>query len=82
MSIDLPKSRSTFFPEIPSELGKNSALYQHLQALQEEMTKQVSGLFDNSAVLRDVLDSGVSGSFISSDGKTVTVTNGIITAIV
>lgn len=39
-------------------------------------------LYDNFILIREHLEDGVSGSFTTTDGKTVTVTNGIITNIV
>lgn len=41
-------------------------------------------LLQNFAVLRNILAEGnsVSGTFTTTDGKTITVTNGIVTSIV
>lgn len=59
MTVNLVKSRTVFFPDIPREIGKQPAIYQHFQEIEEEMTKQTMGLFDNDAVLRDALNTAV-----------------------
>ena len=38
-------------------------------------------LMDNFDIIRETLKDGVSGTFTTTDAKTVTVTNGIITDI-
>jgi hypothetical protein len=60
MSVNLAKSRNVFFPEVPASMGGNSDLFMHFTDLQDEMTRQVVGLFDNDAILRDALNTAVS----------------------
>lgn len=59
MSVNLVKSRTVFFPDIPREIGQQPALYKHFQEIEEEMAKQTVGLYDNDAVLRDALNTAV-----------------------
>lgn len=73
MTIDLVKSRTVFFPDIPAGLGKTPDLYLHLQSLQEEASKQIVGLFDNDSVLRDALNTAVSVA-VTATGDMVTAT--------
>lgn len=81
MSISLPYPRTIFVPKVPEKIEDLKVMrnyFTHLRGVVDEVHKRA---FDNVAVIRDAFASATSGTFIASDGATVTVTNGIITAL-
>lgn len=76
MGLNLPNPRSAFLPVVPEVEDK--ALSNYLKQLVETLEKHLAGQFDN---VYSILSTGTSGTFKSSAGDTITVSNGVITAL-
>jgi hypothetical protein len=82
MSIELPVSESPFFPQVPAETKYLDAkLYDFLERMRRYLDDSNRGLFDNTRLLADTINSGTSGAFVVADIVSITVVNGIITAV-
>ena len=81
MAVELPNSRNIFLPQLPEDLSDPKVVREYMQRLVTEMEKAYTRNFDNVDAVRNVVHSGTSGTFIDSLGATVTVVNGIITAL-
>ena len=79
--VDLPSARRTFVPKVPAEI-QDEAIRKYLDTLREAIEEVHTKAFDNADRIRAVINTGTSGSFVDSDGNTVTVTTGLITALV
>jgi len=79
MTINLPNGRTTFTPKVP-EID-DQELTDYLNALRTQIDKVHAMAFDNADAIRSVINTGTSGSFVDSDGNTVTVVDGLITAL-
>lgn len=77
MSLNFPNPRNVFLPEVPSEL-KSKPEGKYLQDLKTAIELQMAKSFDNTY---SILQAGTSGTFIGSGGGTITVENGVITAL-
>ena len=76
MALTLPNGGNVFLPMIPKEMNKETSEYiqKMVTVLEERFRKD----FEN---VNYILSTGTSGSFVDSDGNTVTVQSGIITAL-
>jgi hypothetical protein len=77
MGLNLPNPRNVFLPELPKDM-KGKPEYKYLQDLKTSLELHFAKGFDNTY---SILSTGASGTFVDSSGKTVTITNGIITNV-
>lgn len=80
MTVNLPNTRNVFMPEVPHGL-EDRLLRDYLETLVREVDRMYTKLFDNDDAIRNVINTGTSGTFVDSDGNTVTVSDGLITAL-
>ena len=80
MSIDLPNSRVTFIPQVPQDI-QDASVKTYLGRLKVELEGIHKKAFDNADAIRSVINTGTSGTFVDSDGNTITVTDGLITSL-
>ena len=79
MGLTLPNPRSTvFIPVVPDKATDAEAIKTYLKSLTLELERQFGRQFDN---VYSIVSTGTSGSFVDSDGNTVTVESGIITGL-
>jgi hypothetical protein len=81
MSLELPNSRNAFLPQLPENLGDAAVLKEYLGKISVEMERLHTQNFDNIDAVRNVISPGISGTFVSSAGATITVVNGVITGL-
>lgn len=77
MAIELPSSRSNFIPDVPT--FKDPQVTEYLKRLINALREATSGEFDNADTIRKAFENALTTTFESSDGFSVTVTNGLIT---
>lgn len=79
MALTLPRGGAIFLPQLPTEFTDLKQTHKYLQDLITEIELQLREARVNTSF---VLDTGTSGTFVDSDGNTVTVQSGIITGLV
>jgi hypothetical protein len=79
VGINLPNSGNVFIPEVPSDLDAKTAEY--LRSFKRSVEKAVRDQFSNNLVLANVINLGVSGTFIISSGGSIVVTSGIVISV-
>lgn len=80
MSINLIHGRKIFLPKVPNNI-EDVAMQQYVSRLSDAIENMYTKLVDNDSVAIDTINTGTSGSFVDSDGNTITVTNGLITGL-
>ena len=78
MSLTLPNPRSVFIPEPPREIT-DPVMVRYLTDVMEAVMQMHQRLFDNDYYITSIINTGTSGSFVDSDGNTITVADGLIT---
>jgi hypothetical protein len=82
MSLELPKAGNVFLPQVPSSVKySNPDIYEWMQKVREALMVQMRGAFDNSLLIADAINSGVSGTFVISSGGSIVVTSGIVISV-
>lgn len=82
---DYEGARQALFAEagvVPNGTGDQVGASQHLEALQLLNKAAETIVTTDGQTVQEYKDTGATGEFTSQDGKTITVTNGLITAIV
>lgn len=79
MGINLPNPRSVFIPVLPPSFSSLADVYTYIDRLKNALEKEFTKAFDNTY---SVVSTGTSGTFVDSNGNTITVVNGIITSLV
>jgi len=78
MGINLPGARNVFLPSLPPSVREVSEIATYLKDFKAAVEKEFSKSFDNTYT---ILSTGTSGTFKSSAGDTITIVNGIVTAL-
>ena len=79
MSINLPQGNSFSLPAVPATLEAETQKY--LTDLRRNLLTQLGKLVDNDTTLQSAINSGASGTFVTS-GKSFIFVNGILTSTV
>ena len=80
MSIELPNPRTIFPVTVPSSI-QDPALVEYLDYLRRAIEEVYIKAFDNADAIRSVINTGTTGTFVDSTGNTITVKDGLITAL-
>ena len=80
--LNLPRGQGITLPDVPSEVKAESPrAYQYLVDLRRNILEKMSGLVDNDTTLQNAINTGASGTFVSS-GVSFVFVNGIFTSTV
>lgn len=80
MAINLPKTGTAFFPQVPEGI-QDPMVANYLQDLRRSMVDMVRGMFSNSFTIATAINSGTSGTFTLSSGGSIIVTSGIVITV-
>jgi len=78
MAINLPGGRNVFLPSLPLSFSDLASVHEYMSDMKIAIEKQLAKSFEN---VYAIVNTGTTGTFVDSAGNTVTVTNGIITAL-
>lgn len=82
MSLNLPNGIPGYLPDVPQKLREKSPeIYSYLVDYRRECVKAINGLFDNDLAIATTINTGTSGTFVTS-GKSFVFTNGLLTSTV
>jgi len=79
MSINLPQGNSVSLPDVPTQITGDT--YKYLVDFRRNLVAALGRLVDNDTTLQSAINSGASGTFVTS-GKSFVFVNGILTSTV
>lgn len=82
MSLNLPNGTPGYLPDVPTRLReKQPEVFSYLVDLRRETIKMINGLMDNDLAIAGTINTGTSGTFVTS-GKSFVFANGLLTSTV
>lgn len=80
MSLNLPNGAPAYLPDVPNQIKtKNPEVYDYLVNMRREAIKIMAGLVDNDLAITNVINTGTSGTFVTS-GVSFIFVNGLMTS--
>lgn len=78
--INLPHGQGIPIPDVPNNLkSTDPAVYSYLVDLRRNLVKVVENLVDNDVTIQNAINTGASGTFVTS-GNSFVFVNGIFTS--
>jgi hypothetical protein len=80
MSVSLPQGSNVSLPDVPSDIKtKYPEVHRYLVDIRRTLMQSMNGLVDNDSALQSAVNSGASGTYVTS-GKSFVFVNGIFTS--